>query len=187
MLFVWVLLCTVMSTFFRLYAYTLLEHPITVHWDMDVALFQPMDDLFDSMLFPADSVEGQRARSRLDLQHPERALPKRIDAFLTRDITSANPWEKRQGVQGGFLVSRPSMKTFAQYLAFIKEGNYTKGRGEGSGWSGLGYGGFQGAMAYQGVVAFYYDQLAPNTAVGKFMTRLRIGSLELSGEPLFSS
>jgi len=32
-------------------------------------------------------------------------------------------------------------------------------------WAGLGYGGFQGAMAYQGVVAYYYDQLAPNTAV----------------------
>ena len=32
-------------------------------------------------------------------------------------------------------------------------------------WAGLGYGGFQGAMAYQGVVAYYYDQLRPNTAV----------------------
>ena len=135
---------------------------------MDVALFQPMDDLFDSMLFPSESMEGKRARSRLELQHPERSLPNQIDAFLTRDITSANPWEKRQGVQGGFLVSRPSLSTFERYLAFIKEGNYTKGRGEGSGWSGLGYGGFQGAMAYQGVVAFFYDQLAPNTAVGKF-------------------
>lgn len=152
---------------FRLYAYTLLEHPITVHWDMDVALFQPMDDLFDSMIYPWDSVEGKLARSRLELQHPERKLPKQIDAFLTKDITSANPWERHQGVQGGFLVSRPSMSQFELYLAFIKEGNYTKGRGERSGWSGLGYGGFQGAMAYQGVVAFFYDQLAPNTAVGE--------------------
>jgi len=32
-------------------------------------------------------------------------------------------------------------------------------------WAGLGYGGFQGAMAYQGVVAYYYDQLRPNSAV----------------------
>ena len=32
-------------------------------------------------------------------------------------------------------------------------------------WAGLGYGGFQGSMAYQGVVAYYYDQLRPNTAV----------------------
>ncbi len=152
----------------RLYAYTLLEHPITVHWDMDVALLQPMDDLFDSIIFPSDSVEGKKARSRLEVQHPERKLPSQIDAFLTKDITSANPWEYRQGVQGGFLVARPSMSHFERYLAFIKEGNFTKGRGEGSGWSGLGYGGFQGAMAYQGAVAFFYDQLAPNTAVGTF-------------------
>jgi hypothetical protein len=107
------------------------------------------------------------ARSRLELQHPKRPLPRIIDAFITRDITSSNPWEKHQGVQGGFLISRPSMSHFQRYLSFIKEGNYTKGRGEGSGWAGLGYGGFQGAMAYQGVVAYFYDQLVPNTAVGK--------------------
>ena len=29
----------------------------------------------------------------------------------------------------------------------------------------MGYGGFQGAMAYQGAVAFYYDQFRPHTAV----------------------
>ena len=32
-------------------------------------------------------------------------------------------------------------------------------------WGGLGYGGFQGAMAYQGAVAYFYDQIRPNTAV----------------------
>lgn len=169
---------------FRLYAYTLLDYKVTVHWDMDVALFQPMDDLFDSMLSPADSDEGQRARSRLELQHPERTLPRQIDAFITRDITSSNPWEKHQGVQGGFLVSRPSMSHFEGYLDFIKEGNFTKGRGEGSGWSGLGYGGFQGAMAYQGAVAYFYDQLVPNTAVGTFALLFKfwgafLGSLTL--------
>ena len=132
-----------------------------------MAIFLPMDDLFDSMIFPPDSLEGERARSRLDLQHPERPLPRQIDAFFTRDITSSNPWEKHQGVQGGFLVARPSMNHFQRYLDFIKAGNYTKGRGDGSGWSGLGYGGFQGAMAYQGVVAYFYDQLLPNAAVGK--------------------
>jgi hypothetical protein len=157
--------CCGSAEFIKLYAYTLLEHPITVHWDMDVAVFQPLDDLFDSMLFPYDSPEGRLARSRIELQHPERKLPQQIDAFFTRDITSANPWENRQGVQGGFLVSRPSMSHFQSYVNFIKQGNYTKGRGNEKGWYGLGYGGFQGAMAYQGVVAYFYDQLAPDTAV----------------------
>jgi hypothetical protein len=157
--------CCGSAEFIKLHAYTLLEHPVTVHWDMDVAIFQPLDDLFDSIIYPHDSPEGQRARSRLDVQHPERKLPDRIDAFLTRDITSARPWERRQGVQGGFLVSRPSMSHYQSYINFIKQGNYTKGRGDDKGWDGMGYGGFQGAMAYQGAVAYFYDQLAPNTAV----------------------
>ena len=33
------------------------------------------------------------------------------------------------------------------------------------GWAGLGFGGFLGAMAYQGVTAYYYDQLRQNTTV----------------------
>jgi hypothetical protein len=157
--------CCGSAEFIKLYAYTLLEHPIAVHWDMDVAIFKPMDDLFDSMLYPQDSPMGKHSRARLQLQHPERPLPKQIDAFFTRDITSAQPWETRQGVQGGFLVARPSMHHFQTYLDFIKEGNYTKGRGNDKGWAGLGYGGFQGAMAYQGAVAYFYDQFVPNTAV----------------------
>jgi hypothetical protein len=47
------------------------------------------------------------------------------------------------------------------------EANYTpgRGRGPGSGWGGLGYGGFQGAMAYQGVLAYFYDQIYPGHVV----------------------
>eukprot|EP00980_Cylindrotheca_fusiformis_P018078 scaffold5799_cov110-Cylindrotheca_fusiformis.AAC.5 len=157
--------CCGSAEFVKLYAYTLTDHPVTVHWDLDVAIFQPMDDLFDSIIYPHDSPQGKAARSRLDRQHPERELPERIDAFLTRDITSSTPWEVHQGAQGGFLVARPSMSHFEKYLEFIKEGNYVKGRGNDKGWYGLGYGGFQGAMAYQGVVAYFYDQIAKDTAV----------------------
>jgi hypothetical protein len=157
--------CCGSKEFIKLYAYTLLDHPIVIHWDMDVAILKPLEDVYDSMLYPADSPQGMQARRRLQVQHPERPLPDPIDAFFTRDITSAQPWEIRQGVQGGFLVARPSMEHFQAYLQFIKRGNYTKGRGNFNGWDNLGYGGFQGAMAYQGVVAYFYDQLAPNTAV----------------------
>lgn len=157
--------CCGSAEFIKLYAYTLTAYPLTVHWDMDVAIFQPLDDLYDSMLFPKDSQQGQIARRNLEVQHPHRPLPDRIDAFFTRDITSAQPWEERQGVQGGFLVSRPSLQDFNDYMKFIREGNYVGGRGNGKGWYGLGYGGFQGAMAYQGAVAYFYDQLRPDTAV----------------------
>jgi hypothetical protein len=158
--------CCGSAEFIKLYSYTLTEYPITVHWDMDAALFQPMDDLFDAILFDKDSPRGQQARRNLDLQHPHRPLPDRIDAFFTRDITSAQPWEIRQGVQGGFLVARPNQQHFDRYIEFIKQGNYTPaGRGNDKGWDGFGYGGFQGAMAYQGVVAYFYDQIVPHTAV----------------------
>ncbi|KAG7344636.1 hypothetical protein IV203_019032 [Nitzschia inconspicua] len=158
--------CCGSAEFIKLYAYTLDQHPIVVHWDLDVALFQPMDDLFDAMLFDKESIQGRQARQRLNVQHPHKPLPDTIDAYFTRDITSAQPWEIRQGVQGGFLVARPNQSQFDQYLQFIKRGNYVgPGRGYNKGWDGLGYGGFQGAMAYQGAVAYFYDQLAPNTAV----------------------
>ena len=132
---------------------------------MDVAILQPLDDLYDAMIYSKDHPLGAAARKRIERQHPEDPWPETIDAFLTRDITSAKPWEKVTAVQGGFLVARPDKAVFDRYIQFIKEGNYNKGRGDGSGWGGLGYGGFQGAMAYQGVVAYYYDILSPNTAV----------------------
>ena len=51
------------------------------------------------------------------------------------------------------------------YQDFISKGDYKPGRGPGSGWAGLGYGGFQGAMAYQGVLAYFYDQVYPGHSV----------------------
>ena len=151
--------CCGSKEFIKLYAYELEQHPVVVHWDLDVAVLQPMDDLFDSMLFDKTSIRGATARARLELQFPSFPLPDRIDAFFTRDITSSQPWESVQGVQGGFLVARPSKSVLQQYIHIIEEANYTasRARGDGTGWGGLGYGGFQGAMAYQGIVAYYYD------------------------------
>ena len=158
--------CCGEKEFIKLYAYTLKDHPISVHWDMDVALLQPLDELYDAMIYPKDSPEGQAARAKIVLPNPlVDTLPDTIDAFYTKDVTSSQPWEIRQGVQGGFLVSRPSLQVFDLYKKFITEGNYIRGRGNGKGWAGLGYGGFQGAMAYQGAVAYLYDILYPNRAV----------------------
>lgn len=169
--------CCGSAEFIKLYAYHLTDHPVVVHWDMDVAVLRPMDDLYDVMIYPSDHPRHVAARSSIELQHPyEEAVrgggsgsgsgwPDRVDAFLTRDVTSSQPWETRTGVQGGFLVARPDASAFDAYVGFITEGDYVGGRGDGSGWAGLGYGGFQGAMAYQGAVAYYYDQLRPGTAV----------------------
>lgn len=157
--------CCGSAEFIKLYAYHLTDHPIAVHWDMDVAILQPLDEMYDIMIYPPEHVRNIEARESIERQHPEEKWPETVDAFLTRDITSAKPWEKVTAVQGGFLVARPDKAVFDAYIDFIKEGDYKGGRGDGTGWGGLGYGGFQGAMAYQGVVAYYYDQLRPNTAV----------------------
>lgn len=157
--------CCGSAEFIKLYAYHLTDHPVAVHWDMDVAILRPLDDLYDVMIYPPEHPLNVAARKRIERQHPGEAWPETVDAFLTRDVTSAKPWESKTAVQGGFLVARPDTAVFDAYIDFIKEGNYKGGRGDGTGWAGLGYGGFQGAMAYQGVVAYYYDQLRPNTAV----------------------
>ena len=90
-------------------AYTLTRHPIAVHWDMDVAVLRPLDDVYDAMLHPSDHPRGAAARRRLARQHPDDPWPDAVDAFLTRDVTSAQPWETRTAVQGGFLVARPDV------------------------------------------------------------------------------
>lgn len=157
--------CCGIKEFIKLHAYELFDHPISVHWDMDVAILQPLDELYDAMLFDKDSPKGIAARSKIRLPNHLQKLPDVIDAFYTKDATSSQPWEIRQGTQGGFLVARPDQKLFDMYKAFITEGNYINGRGNDRGWAGLGYGGFQGAMAYQGAVAYFYDILYPGRGV----------------------
>jgi hypothetical protein len=129
--------CCGSKEFIKLYAYTLTEYPIVVHWDLDVAVLKPMDDLFDAMLYDRNTERGRAARQKLHLQRPHTVLPDRIDAFFTRDVTSSAPWEAVQAVQGGFVVARPSMEHFEMYRQFILEANYTKGRGPTSGWGGM--------------------------------------------------
>ena len=157
--------CCDSAEFIKLHAYNLGDHPVAVHWDMDVAVLRPLDDLYDVLVYPPGHPVHEAAKGKIRRQHPDEPWPERVDAFLTRDITSAKPWERVTGVQGGFLVARPSSAAFEKYLDFIREGDYVGGRGDGTGWGGLGYGGFQGAMAYQGAVAYYYDQIAKGTAV----------------------
>jgi hypothetical protein len=130
--------CCGSKEFIKLYAYTLMEYPVVVHWDLDVAVLKPMDDLYDAMLYDQNSERGRAARQKLHLQRPQyQTLPDRIDAFFTRDVTSSAPWEAVQAVQGGFVVARPSKEIFQMYRQFILEANYTKGRGPTSGWGGM--------------------------------------------------
>ena len=64
----------------------MVKYPVVVHVDIDFAFFQPMDELFDAIIYDANSPEGQAARAKIPLEFPEEVtLPEKIDAFYTRD------------------------------------------------------------------------------------------------------
>lgn len=72
----------------KLEAYTLTQHPVIVHMDLDTLILQPMDGLFDWML------AGDQARSfdasGVTLQWPEAPIPETVNAFFTRDCEYTN-------------------------------------------------------------------------------------------------
>ncbi|KAL7479831.1 hypothetical protein ACHAW6_005553 [Cyclotella cf. meneghiniana] len=150
--------CCGEKEYLKLYAYTLMEYPVVVHLDLDSLILKPLDDLFDAMLEgPTVSSAG---RIPVMFNHP---LPQNnpIDAFFTRDYNMVNPGHKHVGIQGGFLVIRPSMEAFHNYVEVVLEGNFVQGNG----WGSKGYGGYFGAQQIQGICSYYYDYLHPGTAV----------------------
>ena len=103
-----------------------------MHLDLDSLILQPFDDLYDSML------NGDNGA--LPVMH-NKMVPRNIEAFYTKDYNMVQPGHKHPGVQGGFLVIKPSMDYFEEYKQVILEGNFKKG----AGW-GKKYGGYFGAQ-----------------------------------------
>jgi hypothetical protein len=134
----------------------LIDYPIVVHLDLDSLILRPLDDLFDAML------DGNSENGKIPVMFDENLPDKNpIDAFFTRDYNMVNPGHKHVGVQGGFLVLRPSMEAFHNYVDVVLEGNFKQGNG----WGGKGYGGYFGAQQIQGICSYYYDYLHPGTGV----------------------
>eukprot|EP00536_Pseudo-nitzschia_multiseries_P000868 jgi/Psemu1/250005/estExt_Genewise1Plus.C_110057 len=142
----------------KLEAYTLTQHPVVVHLDLDTLVLQPMDSLFDWMM------AGDKARdfdaSGIELQWPEAEVPETINAIFTRDFNMCGPKKKVKPVQGGFLVLRPSMDVYNEFVEIIREGHFTQG----GGWGGI-TGVFYGSMTFQGIIPYYYDLLHPGQHV----------------------
>jgi len=65
----------------KLEAYTLTQHPVVVHLDLDVLVLQPLDPLFDAMIL------GKSASTLQDIkvQWPDKPFPDQVNAFVTRD------------------------------------------------------------------------------------------------------
>lgn len=66
----------------KLEAYTLTDHPIVVHLDLDVVVLKPMDALFDMMM--AESKEDYNTTD-VPIMWPEFPVPEKVNAFFTRD------------------------------------------------------------------------------------------------------
>jgi len=86
--------CCGSDEFVKLYAYTINSHPIVVHTDIDFMYHRPMDDVYDAMLMPPDSLGGRIARSRIEMEYPDVRMPNNIEAYLTRDYHQVIPGRK---------------------------------------------------------------------------------------------
>lgn len=139
--------------FLKLYAYTLTDHPIVVHFDLDSIMLQPFDHLYDAML------NVEETNPDIPVMFGEN-LPDTIDAYFTKDYNMVPVGHTHPGIQGGFLVIRPNMKFFEEYKSVILKGNFRQD----AGWDGK-YGGYFGAQQIQGLCSYFYDALHPGTAV----------------------
>ncbi|EJK71475.1 hypothetical protein THAOC_07077, partial [Thalassiosira oceanica] len=125
--------CCGRKEYIKLYAYTLSSHPVAVVLDLDSLVLRPLDGLFDAIL-AGDGVDRAEVARTVPV-HDRGAFvgdKARIDAFFTKDYNMINQGhEKYAGVQGGFLVLRPSEAAFEEYVDIVLEGDYREGRGWG--------------------------------------------------------
>mmetsp|Transcript_24062 Transcript_24062/g.58102 ORF Transcript_24062/g.58102 Transcript_24062/m.58102 type:complete len:450 (+) Transcript_24062:351-1700(+) len=163
--------CCGEKEFVKMWAYTLVHHPVAVVLDLDSLVLRPLDHLFDAI------IEGEGLKEetfdKLPIHEPgKNKIPKRIDAFYTKDYNMVNNPSSSEvaGVQGGFLIIRPSEDVFDNYIDLVLEGNYIEGRG----WGGK-YGYFFGGAQVQGICAYYYSGLHPERGVE--LNRCKINSM----------
>jgi hypothetical protein len=137
----------------KLEAYTITQHDIVVHLDLDVLVLKPMDEIFDAMMHPTDT--AAMAQLQKLLMFPDRPMPSGpINAFFTMDYNMVGPGSKYKPVQGGFMVLRPDQAVYEEYKSIVKTGDFR----DGSGWGGL-VGPFHGSMTFQGIIPYYYNVL----------------------------
>ena len=74
--------------------------------------YRHMDTLYDAMLLTPMSIEGQAARSQIELEYPAAAaaassLPSNIEAYIMRDYHQVIPGRKA-AFHAGFIVLKPN-------------------------------------------------------------------------------
>ena len=140
--------CCGEKEFVKLHAYTLMQHPVVVHLDLDTLVLKPLDRLYDVMINgpPKDGSNGGIEVAFDDpLIAPSASSDSEINAFFTRDYNMAHANMKHAGVQGGFLVLRPSLEIYNEFVSIIRKGDFQQNKG----WGGKGFGPFYGVSMKQ--------------------------------------
>jgi hypothetical protein len=141
----------------------MVDHDLVVHLDFDSLLLRPMDDLFDVMLGKGGDVTARRGLMPLARLPRTREVDfsRKIDAAFTRDYNSVvDPGVNASvGIQGGFLVVRPDLEVLERFRMILQRGEFVLGPPR-DGWGGK-HGGFNGDVTFQGILPYYYEDVAP--------------------------
>ncbi|CAN0342964.1 unnamed protein product, partial [Ectocarpus sp. 12 AP-2014] len=135
--------CCGANEFIKLHAYTLTQYHRVMHVDADTLMLHPMDELMES----------------------------KASLVYTTDPAMATKGSKALPVQGGFLLVRPDLGVYDELRAIQDPHDYVHvvcfRQGDwkvGPGWrqSHIGY--FYGGATIQGLLAYYYNIIAPGNA-----------------------
>ena len=125
----------------KLEAWTLVQYPVVVLLDLDVLIRKPLDGLFDFLL---DSSKVPPKDDLLWRGEKETVIPETINLLYTVDYAMVSASRQVKPTQGGFVVLRPSMEIYQEFVGIVTEGDF-RDRG---GWHGK-TGKFWGAMTFQ--------------------------------------
>lgn len=146
--------CCGAHEFLKLYAYTLTNYPVVIHLDLDTMLLQPLEDVIDFFVHPADET-----LAKLQIMRPPSGSAGTIQAMFTRDYHQAVAGFKKivpysnVPIQGGFFAVRPNMTVYNELIDIIHQANYTD----------LGWGGVMNSVEcwgdpqIQGLLGYYYS------------------------------
>jgi hypothetical protein len=159
--------CCGAAEFIKLWTYTLIKHRAVVYLDLDVMILKPLDDILDVLLLTPNQRIHQYQRLKLLRDTPDSSNSS-FDALITRDYSQIALQNNLQNynaipIQGGFWVVKPNMKVFRTLCATVQNLEYTYT--EENAWGGIMNSRFWGMPQIQGLLAYYYNYLAPHTAL----------------------
>jgi hypothetical protein len=170
----------------KLEAFTLIQHPVVIHIDLDTLILKPLDGLIDLLIQHHDINDNHLQHSKqltqpppptrrkkfpsydpkiipatdLPIMWPDEPIPKHISLLFTKDYNVVAPKRHDKPYQGGFFMIKPSIDTYNEFLDVLRKGDYHPKKG----WGGY-VGPFYGGMTIQGLLPYFYDYIHPGQSV----------------------